>query len=119
MNRHNLPLARHAATDTSPIGWGNDCTQFKLSHKPAWLASIEEGDSIINTTLLLSPKLHLIPYNMVNYCTGTRHLTLHMIYKLVSAQHTHTVECLCCFVDYYHFILHARTNKAEHTHIQS
>ena len=23
MNRHNLPLARHAATDKSAIGWGN------------------------------------------------------------------------------------------------
>ena len=33
-NRHNLPLAWHEATDMSAIGWGNDCKQFKLSHKP-------------------------------------------------------------------------------------
>ena len=33
MNRH-LPLARHAAMDIRTIGWGNDCIQFKLSHKP-------------------------------------------------------------------------------------
>ena len=31
MNRHNLPLARHAATDMSGIGWVNE---FKQSHKP-------------------------------------------------------------------------------------
>ena len=52
MNRHNLPLTRHAATDMSAVGWGNDCIQFKLSHKPGWLPSIAEGDSIINATLL-------------------------------------------------------------------
>ena len=51
MNRHNLPLARHAATDMSAIGWGNDCIQFKLSHKPRVATSIEEGDSILNATL--------------------------------------------------------------------
>ena len=34
MNRPNLSLARHAATDMSAIGWDNDCIQFKLSHKP-------------------------------------------------------------------------------------
>ena len=33
VNRHNLPLARHAAMDMS--AWlGNDCKQFKLSHIP-------------------------------------------------------------------------------------
>ena len=37
MNSHNPPLARHAATDMSAVGWGNDCMQFKLSHK-SWLA---------------------------------------------------------------------------------
>ena len=34
VNIHNLPLARHAAMHMSAIGWGNDCIQFKLSHKP-------------------------------------------------------------------------------------
>ena len=52
MNRHNLLLARHAATDMSAIGWGNDCIQFKLSHKPSVADLNWEGDSIINTTLL-------------------------------------------------------------------
>ena len=27
-------LARHAATDMSAMRWGNDCKEFKLSHKP-------------------------------------------------------------------------------------
>ena len=52
MKRHNLPFGRHAATDRSATGWGNDCKQFKLSHEPRGLASIVEGDSIINATLL-------------------------------------------------------------------
>ena len=39
MNRHHLPLTRHATTDTSAIGWGNDCIQFKPSHKP-WVAGL-------------------------------------------------------------------------------
>ena len=29
-----IPLARYVATDISVIDWGNDCMQFKLSHKP-------------------------------------------------------------------------------------
>ena len=52
MNRHNLPLAWHAATDMSAIGWGYDCMQFKLFHKPRVAGSIAEGDSLINATLL-------------------------------------------------------------------
>ena len=46
---HQRPLLLHSAT-----GWGNDCIQFKLSHNisPGWLASIAEGDRIINATLL-------------------------------------------------------------------
>ena len=52
MNRHNLPLAWHAATDMSAIGWvmianGSDCLI-----SPGWMASIAEDDSIINATLL-------------------------------------------------------------------
>ena len=27
-------LTRRAATDMSAIGWGKDCKQFRLSHKP-------------------------------------------------------------------------------------
>ena len=52
MNRHNLPFAWHAATDMSAIGWVMIAKQFKLSHKPGVAASIAEGDSIINATLL-------------------------------------------------------------------
>ena len=39
MNRPNLPHARHVAMDKRAIGWGFDCIQFKLSHKP-WLAGL-------------------------------------------------------------------------------
>ena len=42
MNRHNLPLAWHAAMDMSAVGWGTDCIQFKVSQKPS-----VAGDSII------------------------------------------------------------------------
>ena len=35
MKKHNLPFAKHAATDMSAIGWGIDCIQFNLSHKPS------------------------------------------------------------------------------------
>ena len=31
VNRHNPPLARHAAKGMRATGWGNDCIQFKLS----------------------------------------------------------------------------------------
>ena len=34
MNRYNLPLPGHAATDMGDIGRGNDYKQFELSHKP-------------------------------------------------------------------------------------
>ena len=53
MNRHNLPLTWHAAMDMSAIGWGTDCIQFKLSHKPSVAGLNWEGDSIINTNLLV------------------------------------------------------------------
>ena len=51
MNRHNLPLAWHAATDMRAIGcimiaYSSNCL---LSQE--WLASIAEGDSIINANL--------------------------------------------------------------------
>ena len=51
MSRHDLPLTRHAATDISAIGWGTNCIQFKLSHKPG-LASVVKSDSTITTSLL-------------------------------------------------------------------
>ena len=52
MNRHNLPLAWHAATDMSAIGWVMIANSSNCLICPGWLASIAEGDSIINTTLL-------------------------------------------------------------------
>ena len=38
MNRHNLPLTSHAANECE--GWLKIVLQFKLSHKPMGLASI-------------------------------------------------------------------------------
>ena len=52
MNRHNLPLAWHAATDMSAIGWVMIAYSSNCLISQEWLASIAEGDSIINATLL-------------------------------------------------------------------
>ena len=52
MNRHNLPLAWHAATDMSAIGWAMIANSSNCLISQEWLASIAEGDSIINATLL-------------------------------------------------------------------
>ena len=52
MNRHNLPLAWHAATDMSAIGWVMIAYSSNCFISQEWLASIAEGDSIINATLL-------------------------------------------------------------------
>ena len=52
MNRHNLPLAWHAATDMSVIGWVMIAYSSNCLINQEWLASIAEGDSIINATLL-------------------------------------------------------------------
>ena len=60
MNKHNLPLAWHAATDMSAIGWGTDCTGSNCLISPMWLASIVEGDGIINATLLYLPARGLL-----------------------------------------------------------
>ena len=51
MNRHNLPLAWHAATDMSAIGWVMIAYSSNCLISQEWLASIAEGDSIINATL--------------------------------------------------------------------
>ena len=52
MNRHNLPLAWHAATDMSAIGWVMIAYSSNCLISQEWLASIADGDSIINATLL-------------------------------------------------------------------
>ena len=49
MNRHNLPLARHAATDMSAIGWVTIANSSNCLISPVWLASIAEGDRLRNT----------------------------------------------------------------------
>ena len=52
MNRHSLPLACHATTDMSAIGWVMIAYSSTSLISQGWLASIAEGDSIINATLL-------------------------------------------------------------------
>ena len=52
MNRHSLPLAWHAATDMSAIGWVMIACSSNCLISQEWLASIAEGDCIINATLL-------------------------------------------------------------------
>ena len=61
MNRHSLPLARHAATDMSAIGWVMIANSSKFFISPVWVASIAGGGgggSIINASLLKSPSKH-------------------------------------------------------------
>ena len=60
MNRHNLPLAWHAATDMSAIGWVMIAYSSNSLISQEWLASIAEGDSIINATLLCKIFIHSI-----------------------------------------------------------
>ena len=52
MNRHNLSLAWHAAMDMSAIGWVMIANSSNCLISPGRLASIGEGDSIINATSL-------------------------------------------------------------------
>ena len=52
VNRYNIPLAWHAATDMSAIGWAMFAHSSNCLISQEWLASIAEGDSIINATLL-------------------------------------------------------------------
>ena len=50
MNKHDLPLTRHAATDMSAIGWVMTAYSPNCLISPEQLASMAEGDSIINAT---------------------------------------------------------------------
>ena len=52
MNRHNLSLATHAATDMSAIGWVMIANSLNCRISAVWLASIVEVDSIIKANLL-------------------------------------------------------------------
>ena len=65
MNRHNLPLAWHAATDMSAIGWIMIAYSSNCFISQEWLASIAEGDSIINATLLY--------FTIKNKCNKLKH----------------------------------------------
>ena len=56
MNRHNLPFTWHAATDMSAIGWVMIPYSSNCLISPGWLASLAEGDSIINSTSLYCKK---------------------------------------------------------------
>ena len=53
MNRHNLPLARHAATDMSAIGSVMIANSSNCLISQEWLASIAESGSITKETLLI------------------------------------------------------------------
>ena len=57
MNRHNPPLSWHAATDMSAIDWVMIAYSSNCLINHEWLASIAEGDSKINATLLLTGKI--------------------------------------------------------------
>ena len=65
MNRHNLPLAWHAAMDMSAIGWVMIAYSSNCLISQEWLASIAEGDSIINATLLYYYKVQKIQIHVL------------------------------------------------------
>ena len=67
MNRHNLPLAWHAATDMSAIGWVMIANSSNCLLSPGWLASIAEGDSIIIKAILLLRYTHCA-FAFVPFC---------------------------------------------------
>ena len=52
MNRHSLALAWNAAMDMSAIGWVMIAYSSNCLISKGWLASIAEGDRIINAILL-------------------------------------------------------------------
>ena len=54
MHRHNLPLTRHAATDISATGYAI-LTAYNSNCliSPGWLASIAEGNNMINTLFII------------------------------------------------------------------
>ena len=71
MNRHNLPLAWHAETDMSAIGWVMIAYSSNCLISKGWLASIAEGDSVINATLLYYMKAYFCipwPVQSSNHC---------------------------------------------------
>ena len=77
MNRHNLPLAWHAATDMSSIGWVMIAYSSNCLISQEWLASIAEGDSIINATLLY------FTFIMMNAVPLNNNLSRGWHYKLI------------------------------------
>ena len=73
MNRHNLPLTRHAATDMSSIGWTMIAYSSNCLISPGWLASTAEGDSMINATLL-----YLLSQHYLHKCKSSVPITLQL-----------------------------------------
>ena len=51
MNRHKLTFARNAATDMSAIGCVMIANSSNCIISPLCLASIAEGDSLVNATV--------------------------------------------------------------------
>ena len=59
MNRHNLQLIRHAASEYE--GWVKIVIQFRLSQKPGgWPQLRVEGDSIINNSFTFRCLQHIL-----------------------------------------------------------
>ena len=82
MNRHNLPLTWHAATDMSAIGWVMIANSSNCLISPGWLASIAEGDSIINATLVYFTS---IEHNYIGHMVSKTHLRHYGQYRMVGS----------------------------------
>ena len=76
MNRHNLPLAWHAATDMSAIGWVMIAYSSNCLISQEWLASVAEGDSIINATLLTLLYYVVVDVKCHQFCMFLRQIML-------------------------------------------
>ena len=62
----------------SDIGWGNDCIQFKLFHKPSVACLNWEGDGILNATLLYVTAIAL--EKLIQKTLNVVNLSCHMFY---------------------------------------
>ena len=88
MNRHNLSLAWHAATDMVMIA---NSSNYFISQ--GWLASIAEGDSIINATLLYN--FTSAPFKVQGYFVPFKNsaisddLNLRKTYGLIECSNPH------------------------------
>ena len=78
MNRHNLPLARHAAMDMSATGWVMIANSSNCLISRVWLASTAVGDSKINTTFI---QIVLLNHIKLFNCRGGNTKSYHLILK--------------------------------------